>query len=720
MFVSQNMEFKIIISILLFFASSSAFSQNQLPTDTIMKRTMDAAEKYDGLVENYEAEVYMRTYVETIKKNFLYKYTSLIPNFVLFDPKSDEAVIETMSNLRYTQPNSYVQDIKYVTGSITDKKSVEMIPFNLLNINVYGETTFDESFVMPLRSKSSRYYRYHLVHKYNDENKTYYTIAFNPIYESPKLLRGSCIIEHGTWRVVQFLAEGIDVAADFSFEITMGNDWITNYLPTDFKIYRTTSYLGNKIASRYVAKINYKDILLKDLIEDEKTLNISDFYKVRLDSVPVQNDSVFWENIRLIPLQARETEVIENFKKKQEEESKKVMADTTKNNELIQHLAQRMVIDSQYKYRSTQIRYSGLLNPSMIGYTTQDGLTYRQRLFFQTDLADKKSLQASAFVGYMFKRKEFFSDLSIRWNYEPRFLGNVMLSIGNGNRTYSSLFVNQIQDSLISKGLTFTDISVDYYKDYYLKLFNDIEITNGFLLGIGIQYHIREAVKRSPSDTIVPAPTNGIEDLFRTRYAFVPFVRLVWTPEQYHRFEGRQKIYVRSNYPTFKIELARSFKNIFGSTSAYNRIELDISQNIPFGIMKSLQYHVGGGVFINQQTEYFADFVYFAKNNFPETWNDGIGGTFNLLRRNLYNASDSYLQAHVMYETPFLILKNIPFLSEGVLTERVYASQLYTPQIVSYTELGYGFGNRYFNAAVFSSFHKLTFKEIGVRASLAF
>ena len=122
-------------------------------------------------------------------------------------------------------------------------------------------------------------------------------------------------------------------------------------------------------------------------------------------------------------------------------------------------------------------------------------------------------------------------------------------------------------------------------------------------------------------------------------------------------------------------------------------------------------------MFINQETEYFADFVYFSKNNFPENWNDGLGGNFNLLSRTLYNASDSYVQGHMMFETPFLILKSIPFVSDFADKERVYLSQLYTPQIISYTEFGYGIGNRFFNAGIFGSFHKTGFKQIGVRAA---
>ncbi|MDY0181981.1 MAG: DUF5686 family protein, partial [Proteiniphilum sp.] len=181
---------------------------------------MSAAEKYNELVENYTAEVYVRSYVETIRKNFLYKHTHLIPNFVLHDPDHDDAVIETISDLRYEYPNIYVQDIRHVTGTLTKKKEIDLIPFELLNINLYGETTNDETFFMPIRFSTAKYYRYTLYQHFSANDKEYYNIHFAPIYENPKLLKGSFIVEKGTWRVIFFRGEGLDIFSNFSFEMT--------------------------------------------------------------------------------------------------------------------------------------------------------------------------------------------------------------------------------------------------------------------------------------------------------------------------------------------------------------------------------------------------------------------------------------------------------------------------------------------------------------------
>ena len=702
----------------LFIATSNnfVFSQSE-PVDTILYRAMNAAEKYNDLVEHFTAEVYTRTYMETVKKNFLYKYTHLIPRFALHDPKNDEALIETIGDLRYDYPHSYVQDIRYVSGTLTARKDIEMIPFELLNINIYGETTNDESFFMPVRFSTAKYYRYSLYQTFTENNKTYYNIQYTPIYENTKLLKGSFIVEHGTWRIIFFRGEGLDIFSDFSFEMTMGDEWITNYLPVHFTIYQTVSYLGNVLAGRHLADIKYSDIRLRQIKESPRSLNISDIYKVRLDSVPVRSDSLFWEEMRPIPLQAREREVINRHMAAQKEKALRAANDTLSGVQRAQQMAQRMVMNSSYKYRSSRIGYSGLLNPFMLGYSSRDGISYRQKLSCNIDLKHNRTVGINAFAGYLFRRKEFFSDLTTTWNYEPYRLGSAAFSVGIGNPTYSSLFVDQIQDSLKNRGLSFEDISLNYYKDYYFKLYNTFEALNGLLLQTGIDYHIRKSKNNTIKFRSLSDGSESISDLFGIKRSFAPFVRISWTPRQYYRYEGRQKIYERSDFPTFKLELSRSFLDILGSTTEYNRIELDISQHIPFGLRHSLQYHVGTGRFINQKTEYFADFVYFSKNNFLDNWNDGLGGNFNLLSRDLYNASDSYIQGHIMFETPFLILKNIDFVSNFADKERIYLSQLHTPQIISYTELGYGIGNRFFNAGFFCAFHKDQFKQLGVRAA---
>lgn len=705
------MKRKIIVYIFLFVVTGNVLSNNALPLDTILKRTMSASLKYNQLIEHFDAEVYMRTYVQTVKKNILYKYTHLIPNFVLHDPYADETLIETFSDFKFDYPNNYKQDIKYVNGTLTRKKDIDLMPFNFLNINVYGETTNNESFFMPTNFSTSKYYKYDLVQTYEEGGKRYYTIDFDPVYKNPKLLKGRFIVEYGTWRITYFKGEGIDILTDFTFEITMGNRWVTNYLPEKISIFHVAKYLGNKIASRHLAEISYKDIDLRKVKETKKTLNLSNFHKIKVNLVPIISDSVFWNEKRPIPLQAIEKDVMDAFLAKQ---AQKRIPNTTNNKISTKRLAQGIITNTRYKYKSTSIDYSGLFNPLMLGYSSQDGISYRQKVYFNFDMQKSRTFKINAFAGYISKRKDFQANITTTWNYEPFYLGSVSLSTGIGSPLYS--YVSNADEKKSKVIFSFDEIDSNSFKDYYIKLTNNYEIANGLLTTIGVDYHYRKPSSYTINQQLTE---NGqiYNEIFEDSKAFIPFIRLSWTPEQYYRYESRQKIYVRSRYPTFKVEFSRSFERIFGSNSQFNRVEMDINQNISIGHMNSIQYHVGAGRFFDRKTYHFTDFYYFSKNFFPENWKDGIGGGFNLLRPHLYNLSDSYIQAHFMFETPFLILKRIPIVQQFADKERLYVSQLYTPQIISYTEIGYGIGNRFFNAAIFGSFHKIRFREIGAKAS---
>ncbi|VBB44300.1 conserved exported hypothetical protein [uncultured Paludibacter sp.] len=703
-----------LLIILLCGVSVFVSAQDGSKTDTIVYNAMNAAEKTSKLIENYDAETYMRTYILTLKKNFLYKYAYLIPDFVLYDRKNNEAVIETFNTVHFQYPNNYEYEVKNINGTLTSKKDILMLPFNFLNINVYDITTNDGSFIMPIRFETRKYYRYRYQNTFSENGKTYYTIQFLPVYSSSKLLKGSFTVEDETWRITDFFGIGNDLFVDFSFNIKMGKNSLEKYLPVEFQIYRTHLFMGNKIQNRYLASIDYTNIQEKENISKTNKFDIGNRYKLRLDSVPIISEKDFWNKKRKTALYNKEQALLEKIEKSQEEvvKSNEASDSVSSNHKRMQLIAQSIISEKKYHYKKTDIHYSGFLNPWLLSYSTQDGLNYRFRLSFDTHLIRHKSLEVSTSFGYAFKYRDLVTDMSMAFNYNTSRFGNVSFSAGKGNNAFSSLFLLEVQDSLRNKGLKFEDVFLNYYKDYYYRLYNNIEIVNGFQVRTGVDYHIRQANKKTNLNYLSQGDENELLD---KRYYFVPTIRFTWTPAQYYRREGYQKIYEHSNYPTFKAEYAHCFNNVLGSNSEYDRFEFDISHKIPIGLLQFLQYHVGTGFYARQKTEYFTDFTYFARYNIPETWKDGIGGVFNLLPYSVYNASTSYAQAHIMYETPFFIFTLLPKLSRGMLSERVYLSQLYTPYIVSYSEIGYGIGNRFVNAAFFGSFHKLNFLQVGVK-----
>jgi len=91
--------------------------------------------------------------------------------------------------------------------------------------------------------------------------------------------------------------------------------------------------------------------------------------------------------------------------------------------------------------------------------------------------------------------------------------------------------------------------------------------------------------------------------------------------------------------------------------------------------------------------------------------------SFNLLEYYRYSASGTYLEAHVYYATPFLLLKFFPFFSNRLWQEGVQFNYLHTDRIKNYMELGYTIGLGW-QAGVFAGFENFRYRSFGVKLSL--
>ena len=267
----------------------------------------------------------------------------------------------------------------------------------------------------------------------------------------------------------------------------------------------------------------------------------------------------------------------------------------------------------------------------------------------------------------------------------------------------------------------FDDLNLEYFKHYYAEIKNSIELFNGFQLTTGITYH-----RRIPSKKRVEIdPGDDVEEILSQNYNdFTPTLGFSYTPRQYYRMDGYRKEYVYSYYPTISIEIARGIPGVGKSSGDYGRIEADVHQSLMLGLCRRLNYHISAGLYTQQKSTYFADFRYFTRRNFPDTWDDQIGGVFNLLKGEWFNASDKYIQAHFMYESPFVLFKILRInstkkfmqtASRYILSERFYWSQLWTPVLPSYTEVGYGIGNHIFNIGIFAGFDRWHYQSMGFK-----
>lgn len=695
------------------YAYSHSIASGPLPNDTvtasvdsIMKQVIITAGRYSNAISHYQAEIYTKGRAEIRKENILLR---LGHHLFPVDRKNKDMIFEMVSESEYNAPNMYTHKFEALNGNSIPNPKKQQEAFTFLNINIYASTVYDEKIITPLTKSAFNYYEYSLINTVDSAGVKLYQIRFTPKQWSQKLISGEMFVREADWTLDKLDAHGRFFFAAFHLSMRFSRDPHQFILPDKANLTLTYNLLGNTVVSNYHSSYNYKQIAWIDKEDkQQQSLNLTQYYSVATDSIPIIRDTTYWEEKRDIPLTEEEKQVYILPHNK----TYNLSSDTTERVDYLE-LTEQLTSSMNWNKTSVRVKYSGILNPFQLGYSARNGITYKQKVRVSKTFTHDRQLRFGPEVGYVFKRKEFFFKIPLEWEYYPEKMGAVRLMVANDNQTYSSEIMKDINEQLKDSLFTFDDLNLKYFRHYYVDLQNKIELFNGFQLSTSLSFHHRTPAKKITAIE----PGRDFEDIINEDFNdFIPSVGISYTPRQYYWMDGHRKEYAYSHYPTFSVEIARGIPGILGSLGNYTRIEGDIQQSINIGLLRLINYHISAGMYTRKKSTYFADFKYFARSNFPDTWDDRIGGVFSLLKREWYNASDKYVQAHFMYQSPFILsklLKKEAF--RYVLSERFYVSQLWTPVLPNYTELGYGFGNHIFNVAAFVSFNKYEYQGAGFK-----
>ncbi len=684
-------------------------STKSVDADSIMREVIKHAELYGGYINTYDVTVYVKGTCNISKKNILRLFA---PDFLYLDRKKDQTILEAIAEVHYQSPNLFSQEIKAVSGNSGNIKEVEKRAMHFLNVNIYNPTSFNEEILMPVSKNAFKYYRFSYISTKDTLETKIHTIKIEPKINSQKLIRGTISVIHGLWIISNVDISGKWDFSNFRVHTDFGISDKEFLLPIQTNLSFDTKILGNNFENHYTSKIEYTNINKYNDKSKRKHLgyDLTDYFNVKLDTLPVVKDSAFWSQNRPFPLSPSEEAIYENNKKKRGQPIDTAFIEKNRT----WNLTKGIISSKRFDFMRSNFRYSGLLNPFKLAYSGLDGFVYWQQLKLYHSFESGEAVAFDPSVGFVFKRKEVFFRLPLNWLYQPKRLGEVSLSLGNSNDSYSSRVIDKINEELKDSTFNFNDLDLKYYKHYYLSLKNNYELFNGLVSNIGIDYHLYKPVQ--PDSPVISPDSEVIESLAEDNYtSFTPVIGFSYTPRQFYRIVTKRKEYVGSHYPTLSFEYARGIPDILNSNSDYERFEADIQQLISLGLIRSIRYYVGGGLFTNMKSVYFADFAKFSRRNFPRSWDDQMGGVFHLLDYQWYNASNSYVQAHLMYESPFILLHFFKGISKEVLRERIYLGQLYLPALPSYTEVGYAIGNYIFSAGVFAGFEKGKYNSFGVK-----
>lgn len=677
-------------------------------SDSILQCVFQFSSFYSRIIDEYKADLYIKGRLKVHKRNHLIRY---VPSMFRFEKHVNDYLMESFSEMHYTAPDIHDRKIKAISTTFPRNRGQITDVMDYLNMNIYSSSLMSDKLLSPLDKKSSKHYIYLLDSIAGPSDCQRYKILIIPKFRGTQLVSGYMWVSDQIWTIRDLYIEGVYDVIRFKAHVKMGDEGDVEFLPVQFDLNLVFKFLGNHLEMGVNAWMNYKEIKFFEGGAQRKSKkkhhhDLTESYRLTTDSAQLITDKEKFNAFRPIPLTASEDSLYKSYALRRD--TLQQAAVKKKKNERLEFWGELgdMLISSYSVNLANvgSVRGSPLINPLLLDYSHSRGFSYKQKFKYSRLFHDGRILRISPQIGYNFTHKELYVKADADWQYWPEKQAGFEVSVGNGNRIYSSVVLDQLKE-VPDSVFNFDKLELDYFKDVYLNLFHNIEVVNGLYIKAGVSIHWRYLINNSKlSETPLPDEDWALLRGIKAEYnSFAPRIRIEWTPGMYYYMNGRRKMNVGSSMPTFMLDYERGIKGVFGSTGAHERWEFDVQQNLKLGNIRSIGYRIGGGMFTKQEDMYFVDFANFSRRNLPEGWNDDIGGTFQLLDGRWYNSSRQYWRGNVTYESPFILLKPLNRWLGMVQQERLYGGVLFMPHLNPYIELGYGIGTHIFDVGAFVS-----------------
>jgi hypothetical protein len=425
-----------------------------------------------------------------------------------------------------------------------------------------------------------------------------------------------------------------------------------------------------------------------------------DIDPIKLAKGAKDKDSLYWEEMRPIPLSAEEQI---SFTKK---DSIDLVHSTPEYKDSVRNANQKfkfkhLLFGKTYKYKDKNSSFStpGLLNLDKITFNTVQGFTYKAPFEFQKWDTIGHHFSLSPSISYAFSRKHV--DFSVESKYRYNGFKRAWIGIKAGSEA-----VDFNQKSGINPMLN--DISSLYFRDNYVKVFDknhlniwhEFDIANGLHLSTELEYEQRKQLRNNSSfyfsdpddEAYTPNIPEGISpELVQNNKAFTILANLEYTPRhRYYIKEGVKHMSYANSNPTFGLSYRQGIKNMLDSGTDFSLLEASVKQNLSIGFNDNLSYKIKAGRYLSNNQMHFTDYTHFNTSK-PLVMLGGDLNTFRLLDYYQFSTNNDYAEAHLEFTSDRFLLKRLPILNNSLaIQERLFANYLTHADKKNYWEVGYG------------------------------
>ncbi|MEN8229172.1 MAG: DUF5686 and carboxypeptidase regulatory-like domain-containing protein [Bacteroidota bacterium] len=759
------------------------------PAYWIMRKTIGLANYHLHEVSNYDAEIYIKgtAYIEKLPKAIARRIQ--VNDFKV---EEDEAyMLESLNEVQFTAPDKY--NMRVIASQNTLPGYTQNVnPMDYVNASLYQQQI--QSVVSPLARNAFSYYRYSFEGTFLEGNHIINKIKVIPKRKSQQLCEGFLFIVEDLWSLHSSDIMVNTIAGELFLQQLYANVIMDAWLPVSHKIQANVQIAGVKGEVTYVSSLKYSDVTLNpnlpetyfsamnglkeepEKLQEEKIISkdqekITELLKkeeltnrdvTRLSKLmereteeadtgkegedlnqtgttfsvadsAVKNDSLFWNEMRPIPLTPEE-----HITLRERDSIIGTRVITTKSDSIqTTHRKKRpvrnIVMGKTYIGKKGRFRFThgGLVDLDMVGFNTVDGLYYGQEFRLNWKPDSIYTVRSRLLTGYAFHRKA----PRISWNsdllYAPMARGKIAIYLN-----YLSSDFNESSGIPTATNLIYTLLLRENYLKMYEQvdatLYNRIDVANGWVLTtsatIGQQHNLINNSdfsllfgKKKEFTPNIPAALPPDDPSLTNHQKLAAHFQLEFTPRHYYVVRNHRKAMRDSKWPTFSLAYTQAFPLEENGWSDYNLFQLGIRHHMEVGLLSKLDWSLQSGYFMDARSIHYADFKHFKSSPLLI---DMAGFDQALMLMDFYEASTSeyWTQAEATLTSSYLLLKFLPWFSERLWKESLGITYLYTPQAPHYIQLGYSLNELFFlvDLGLFVAIQEGEYKGFGARLNFRF
>lgn len=217
-------------------------------------------------------------------------------------------------------------------------------------------------------------------------------------------------------------------------------------------------------------------------------------------------------------------------------------------------------------------------------------------------------------------------------------------------------------------------------------------------------------------------PVNeSLEDTGFPRHdAFIGAIGIAARPWLKFRIRNGSRREIDSSSPTISLDYRKGFAGVLRSDIDFDHLEMGVRHEVRIGVKGSMNLWLRGGTFFNKSKMYFMDFKHFPGNQTPFSTSDPVG-SFRLLDYYRFSTDVEYFSANVHYQFRKFLVTTIPVVRLAGIRENLFLNYLATPSSKNYTEVGYTIDGilRFFRLEAAAAFRDGKYLGHGFRIGIA-